>query len=112
MVKQFKKGRKSRSAARFGPRYGRKSRKLVADMEEKSRALYDCPRCGRNRVRQNKHCHLELHQVRLHLCRRLLYTPYFHRAFCSSVCQEEPGDRVDDLQVYQMQENCGSRLRV
>jgi large subunit ribosomal protein L37Ae len=50
MVKQFKKGRKSRSAARFGPRYGRKSRKLVADMEEKSRALYDCPRCGRNRV--------------------------------------------------------------
>ncbi len=52
MVKQFKKGRKSRSAARFGARYGRKSRKLVADMEEKSRALYDCPQCGRNRVRR------------------------------------------------------------
>jgi large subunit ribosomal protein L37Ae len=52
MVKQFKKGRKSRSAARFGPRYGRKSRKLVADMEEKSRASYDCPQCGRERVRR------------------------------------------------------------
>ncbi|HOT06756.1 MAG: 50S ribosomal protein L37Ae [Methanosaeta sp. PtaB.Bin039] len=52
MVKQFKKGRKSRSAARFGPRYGRKSRKLVADLEEKSRARYDCPQCGRDRIRR------------------------------------------------------------
>jgi large subunit ribosomal protein L37Ae len=34
-------GRKSRSAARVGPRYGRKSRKLVADMEEKTKASYD-----------------------------------------------------------------------
>ena len=46
------KGRKSRSAARFGPRYGRKSRKLVADMEEKTKASYDCPQCGRNRVKR------------------------------------------------------------
>jgi large subunit ribosomal protein L37Ae len=52
MVKQTTKGRKSRSAARFGPRYGRKSRKLVADMEEKSRALYDCPQCGRTKVKR------------------------------------------------------------
>ncbi len=52
MVKQFKKGRKTRSAARFGPRYGRKVRKLVADIEEKSRARYDCPRCNRTRVRR------------------------------------------------------------
>jgi len=43
MVKQTTKGRKSRSAARFGPRYGRKSRKLVGDLEEKTKALYDCP---------------------------------------------------------------------
>jgi len=50
MVKQFKKGRKSRSAARFGPRYGRKSRKQTADMEEKIRASYDCPQCGRTKV--------------------------------------------------------------
>jgi len=50
MVSQFKKGRKARSAARFGPRYGRKSRKLVADMEEKTRAKYDCPQCGRTKM--------------------------------------------------------------
>jgi large subunit ribosomal protein L37Ae len=50
MVRQTTKGRKSRSAARFGPRYGRKSRKLVADMEEKTKALYDCPQCGRTKV--------------------------------------------------------------
>lgn len=54
MVKQFKKGRKSRSAARFGPRYGRKSRKLVADLEEKSRATYDCPQCGRTHLRRTE----------------------------------------------------------
>ena len=52
MVKQTTKGRKSRSAARFGPRYGRKSRKLVADVEEKSKALYDCPQCGRTKVKR------------------------------------------------------------
>ncbi|HSD57132.1 MAG TPA: 50S ribosomal protein L37ae [Methanotrichaceae archaeon] len=52
MVKQTTKGRKSRSAARFGPRYGRKSRKLVADIEEKSKALYDCPQCGRTKVKR------------------------------------------------------------
>ncbi len=52
MVKQTTKGRKSRSAARFGPRYGRKSRKLVADMEEKTKALYDCPQCGRTKVKR------------------------------------------------------------
>lgn len=52
MVNPTRKGRKSRSAARFGPRYGRKSRKLVADMEEKTHAQYDCPQCGRTRVRR------------------------------------------------------------
>jgi large subunit ribosomal protein L37Ae len=50
MVSQFRKGRKARSAARFGPRYGRKSRKLVADLEEKTKANYDCPQCGRTKV--------------------------------------------------------------
>lgn len=52
MAKHTTKGRKSRSAARFGSRYGRKSRKIVADLEEKSKAAYDCPRCGRNRVKR------------------------------------------------------------
>lgn len=52
MAKQTTKGKKSRSAARFGPRYGRKSRKLVADIEEKAKALYDCPQCGRAKVKR------------------------------------------------------------
>lgn len=53
MVKKFKKGRKSRSAGRFGPRYGRKIRKLVADIEEKSKRKYDCPQCGRTKIRRD-----------------------------------------------------------
>lgn len=52
MAKHTTKGKKSRSAARFGARYGRKSRKLVADLEAKSKASYDCPQCGRNKVRR------------------------------------------------------------
>ena len=52
MAKQTTKGKKSRAAARFGARYGRKSRKLVADLEEKSKASYDCPQCGRNKVKR------------------------------------------------------------
>ena len=52
MVKKFKKGRKTRSAGRFGPRYGRKIRKLVADIEERSKRRYDCPMCGRPQVRR------------------------------------------------------------
>ena len=52
MAKQTTNGKKSRSAARFGARYGRKSRKLVADLEEKSKAFYDCPQCGRNKVKR------------------------------------------------------------
>jgi large subunit ribosomal protein L37Ae len=53
MVKKFKKGRKTRSAGRFGPRYGRKIRKLVADIEEKSKRKYDCPRCGRTKIKRD-----------------------------------------------------------
>ena len=52
MVKKFKKGRKTRSAGRFGPRYGRKVRKLIADIEEKSKRKYDCPRCGRAQLKR------------------------------------------------------------
>jgi large subunit ribosomal protein L37Ae len=48
MTKKYrKKGRKTRSAGRFGPRYGRKIRKLVADIEEQTYAPHKCPRCGR-----------------------------------------------------------------
>ncbi len=36
MAKKYsRKGRVTRSAGRFGVRYGRKDRKLVADLEEK-----------------------------------------------------------------------------
>ncbi|HDM36310.1 MAG TPA: 50S ribosomal protein L37ae [Candidatus Syntrophoarchaeum butanivorans] len=48
--KYTKKGRKSRSAGRFGARYGRKIRKLVADIEEQMRAPHICPSCNRPHV--------------------------------------------------------------
>ena len=53
MVTKFKKGRKTRSAGRLGPRYGRKIRKQIADIEDKSKKKYDCPRCGRTRVKRD-----------------------------------------------------------
>jgi len=46
MVEITKKGRKTRSAGRFGVRYGRKNRKLVADIEDKMHANYKCSQCG------------------------------------------------------------------
>ena len=47
MAKKYtRKGHKTRSAGRFGVRYGRKNRKLVADIEERMRQGYKCPRCG------------------------------------------------------------------
>ncbi|HXY88134.1 MAG TPA: 50S ribosomal protein L37ae [Candidatus Acidoferrales bacterium] len=45
-----KKGRKTRSAGRFGPRYGRKIRKRVADIETLTHQDQRCPNCGRNGV--------------------------------------------------------------
>ncbi|MCW7071287.1 MAG: 50S ribosomal protein L37ae [Methanophagales archaeon] len=47
-----KKGKKTKSAGRFGVRYGRKIRKVVAAVEEKSRATHDCPRCVRKSVKR------------------------------------------------------------
>ncbi len=46
------KGRKSRSAGRFGVKYGTKNRKLVADIEEKERAKYICSKCGAKKVKR------------------------------------------------------------
>lgn len=46
MAEQKAKGRKTRSAGRFGVRYGVKNRKLVADIEEKMHADYACSKCG------------------------------------------------------------------
>jgi len=47
-----KKGKKTRSAGRFGARYGRKIRKEVADIEEQTRALHKCPKCERKSVKR------------------------------------------------------------
>jgi len=45
-----KKGRKTRSAGRFGPRYGRKIRKRIADVEAAMNQAHKCPTCGRKAV--------------------------------------------------------------
>jgi len=47
-----KKGRKTKSAGRFGARYGRKIRKIVAEIEEQTRALHKCPKCERKTVKR------------------------------------------------------------
>ncbi len=52
MVETKAKGRKSRSAGRFGVRYGTKNRKLVADIEEKMHLKYPCSKCGAKRVKR------------------------------------------------------------
>lgn len=41
-----KAGKVSRSAGRFGVRYGRTGRKAVADVEERMHGDHDCPECG------------------------------------------------------------------
>lgn len=46
------KGRKSRSAGRFGVRYGVKNRKLVADIEGKMHAEYTCSKCGAKKLKR------------------------------------------------------------
>jgi len=52
MVEIAARGRKSRTAGRFGVRYGTKNRKLVADIEEKMHEEYTCSKCGAKRVKR------------------------------------------------------------
>ncbi len=52
MVETTAKGKKSRSAGRFGVRYGTKNRKLVADIEEKMHAGYTCSKCGAKKIKR------------------------------------------------------------
>lgn len=52
MVEITAKGRKSRTAGRFGVRYGTKNRKLVADIEEKMHAEYTCSKCGAKKIKR------------------------------------------------------------
>jgi large subunit ribosomal protein L37Ae len=51
-TKQRSKGRISRSAGRFGPRYGRFIRKRVVEVEELSKATHACPRCDQLAVKR------------------------------------------------------------
>jgi len=46
------KGRVSRSAGRFGPRYGRFIRKRVVEVEELEKATHTCPRCDQLAVKR------------------------------------------------------------
>jgi large subunit ribosomal protein L37Ae len=45
-----KDGRETGSAGRFGPRYGRVSRRRVAEIESDTNADHACPDCGEERV--------------------------------------------------------------
>lgn len=44
--------KKLKSAARFGARYGKKIRALVAAIEASSRAKHNCPVCGRKTLKR------------------------------------------------------------
>ncbi|MFZ2070516.1 MAG: 50S ribosomal protein L37ae [Halobacteriota archaeon] len=44
------KGKITKSAGRFGARYGRKIRKAVATIEAQTKAAHKCPRCERASV--------------------------------------------------------------
>jgi large subunit ribosomal protein L37Ae len=46
------KGRVSKSAGRFGPRYGRFIRKRVVEVEELQKATHTCPRCDQLSVKR------------------------------------------------------------
>ncbi|WNY24641.1 50S ribosomal protein L37ae [Methanolapillus millepedarum] len=50
--KNVRKGKVSRSAGRFGVRYGRKDRKLVADLEIRTHAAHTCAKCDLPSVRR------------------------------------------------------------
>ncbi|MDD1666750.1 MAG: 50S ribosomal protein L37ae [Methanomicrobiales archaeon] len=51
-TKPRSKGKISKSAGRFGPRYGRFIRKRVVEVEEISRATHPCPRCDQVAVKR------------------------------------------------------------
>ncbi len=44
--------KKAGSSARFGARYGRKERKMVAVIEEQMRRPHQCPKCEKKAVRR------------------------------------------------------------
>ena len=53
MAKGYKtKGRVTKSAGRFGTRYGRKDRKLIANIEEQMLKKHKCSNCARVSVKR------------------------------------------------------------
>jgi len=44
--------KKAGRAARFGPRYGTKVRKLVLELQERARGPHKCPSCGALKVKR------------------------------------------------------------
>ncbi|UCD73120.1 MAG: 50S ribosomal protein L37ae [Candidatus Bathyarchaeota archaeon] len=40
------------SSGRLGSRYGVRTRRRLSQVESQSRAVYECPRCGRRRVKR------------------------------------------------------------
>ncbi len=47
-----RKGRKTKSAGRFGVRYGTRIRKAVVAIEERTHAAHNCPKCERGSVKR------------------------------------------------------------
>lgn len=47
-----KKGKKTKSAGRFGARYGSRIRKAIAAIEGQMRAAHTCPKCERKSVKR------------------------------------------------------------
>lgn len=47
-----RKGRKTKSAGRFGVRYGTRIRKAVVAIEERTHAEHDCPKCKKGAVKR------------------------------------------------------------
>lgn len=50
MTEERKQGKVTRSAGRYGARYGRVGRKRVADIEEEMNEDHECPDCGALKV--------------------------------------------------------------
>jgi len=46
------KTKKVGSAGRFGPRYGKRIRNLIAEIEKTQKGRHTCPKCGMRYVRR------------------------------------------------------------
>ena len=49
------KTKKVSSAGRFGPRYGRRLRSKITEIEKKQRARFKCPHCSYVKVKRVSH---------------------------------------------------------